>query len=148
MTESNIFCTERRVEFCETDAAGIAHFASLICYMEQAEHAFWRHLGTSVVVLEEDLHIGWPRVHVQCDYRGSAKFEDVLQISVRLLKLGSKSLTFGFTILRGGKAIAEGQMVTVCCEVRSHEALRSIVIPDSLREKLRPYLQQQPRHTT
>jgi len=38
----------RRVEFCETDMAGIAHFSSFIIYMEQAEHAMLRALGTSV----------------------------------------------------------------------------------------------------
>ena len=44
----NGFQFERRVEFCETDAAGIAHFSSLIVYMEQAEHALLRSLGLSV----------------------------------------------------------------------------------------------------
>lgn len=42
------FSFERRVEFCETDAAGIAHFSSLAIYMEQAEHALIRSVGISV----------------------------------------------------------------------------------------------------
>lgn len=42
------FHWRRRVEFAETDMAGIAHFSSFIIYMEQAEHALLRSLGTSV----------------------------------------------------------------------------------------------------
>lgn len=42
------FHWRRRVEFSETDMAGIAHFSSFIIYMEQAEHALLRSLGTSV----------------------------------------------------------------------------------------------------
>lgn len=39
---------ERRVEFCETDAAGIVHFSSLLQYVEQAEHALLRSVGFTV----------------------------------------------------------------------------------------------------
>ena len=45
---SSAFLWERRVEFHETDAAGIAHFSSLLIFMEQAEHALLRSLGLSV----------------------------------------------------------------------------------------------------
>ncbi|MGY8650976.1 MAG: acyl-CoA thioesterase, partial [Verrucomicrobiia bacterium] len=55
------FIITRRVEFSETDAAGIVHFANFYRYMEYAEHAFFRSLGRSIVDL--DLDIGWPRVH-------------------------------------------------------------------------------------
>jgi YbgC/YbaW family acyl-CoA thioester hydrolase len=144
-SHSGAFVSERRVEFCETDAAGIAHFAALICYMEQAEHAFWRHLGISVVQpLESGSHLSWPRVRVECDYRGAAKFEDVLQVHVRLAKLGSKSLTFKFELRRGEDCIAEGQMVTVCCEVKPNHPLASIEIPNELRQKLQAFIDSEP----
>lgn len=141
MSQSRQFATERLVEFCDTDTAGIAHFSAFVCYMEQAEHAFWRHLGTSVVrKLSEGGHLSWPRVRVECDFRGTAKFEDVLQISVSLLKLGSKSVTFGFTFSRDGECIAEGKLVTVCCRVEQGKKLESMQIPQELRGKLTPYL--------
>ncbi len=139
MTAPEVFVTERRVEFCETDAAGIVHFAAMICYMEQAEHAFWRHLESSVVQsLPTGGRLSWPRVRVECDYRGTARFEDLLQVSVRLARLGSKSLTFAFELSREGQIIAEGKMVTVCCEVQPNQPLSSVPIPDSLRKKLQP----------
>ncbi|MCA9225545.1 MAG: acyl-CoA thioesterase, partial [Planctomycetales bacterium] len=60
------FRTQRRVEFCETDAAGIAHFSAFFTYMEQAEHALLRELGTSVVRHEGEAVVSWPRVSASC----------------------------------------------------------------------------------
>lgn len=136
-----VFATERRVEFCETDAAGIAHFSAFVCYMEQAEHAFWRHLGTSVVQkAAAGGHLSWPRVHVECDYQGAARFEDVLEITLRVLKLGSKSVNYGFEFMRENQPIATGQIVAVCCKLDLGGALQSVVIPTTLRERLEPFL--------
>ena len=81
---SDEFHYQRRVEFCETDAAGIAHFSAYFQYMEQAEHAFLRHLGTSVIADDEAGTISWPRVNAQCDYTDPVRFEDVLDIIVRI----------------------------------------------------------------
>ncbi len=98
------FETLRRVEFCETDAAGIVHFASYLCYMEQAEHELLRSLGLTVSEpLADGWHLSWPRVHVECDYQGSAAFEDVLTIQVAVERLGAKSVTYVFEFTRGGR---------------------------------------------
>jgi acyl-CoA thioester hydrolase len=144
-----VFTTRRRVEFCETDAAGIAHFSSFICYMEQAEHAFLRSLGTSVVQALDNAesseegrgwHLSWPRVHVECDYKGSARFEDELTIEVSVLKIGTKSVTYGFAFSKDDYAIAYGQVVAVCCRVKSGEPLKSMSVPEKLATQLRGYL--------
>ena len=37
----------RRVQFYETDAAGIVHFSWFYRYMEEAEHALWREAGSA-----------------------------------------------------------------------------------------------------
>ena len=42
------FITTRRVEFADTDMAGIIHFANYYRYMEEAEHAMWRAAGLSI----------------------------------------------------------------------------------------------------
>jgi 4-hydroxybenzoyl-CoA thioesterase/acyl-CoA thioester hydrolase len=42
------FHTARRVEFRDTDAAGIMHFSTFFNRMEEAEHELLRTLGTSV----------------------------------------------------------------------------------------------------
>ncbi|RMF40763.1 MAG: acyl-CoA thioesterase [Planctomycetota bacterium] len=133
----------RRVEFCETDAAGIAHFSALLCYMEQAEHAFWRFLGVSVMAdLGDGWHLSWPRVHVECDFKGAAKFEDELEIEVAVERIGRSSLTTSYTVSRDGTTIATGKTTAVCCKVRAASEMASMEIPSDLRARLEDYLQQ------
>lgn len=135
------FTVERRVEFCETDAAGIAHFSAFLLYMEQAEHALLRQLGSSVATpVGDGWHLSWPRVHVECDFRGAARFEDCLQIAVSLVKLGEKSVTYAFDFKLADKSIATGRVVAVCCRVHPLHPLESTPIPDAMRQKLAAYL--------
>ena len=54
------FRYSRRVQFSETDLAGIAHFSAYFRFMEEAEHALWRAAGLSIGAAETTG--GWPRV--------------------------------------------------------------------------------------
>lgn len=133
------FLHQRRVEFCETDAAGIVHFSAFLLYMEQAEHAFFRSLGTSVMMHDEcKPSISWPRVRVECEYASSARFEDVLTIQLQIAKLGNKSIEFITTILHGDRVVARGKSTSVCCELE-HGNLRGIQIPATLRLQFQPF---------
>ena len=55
------FKATRRVEFSDTDMAGIMHYSNFFRFMETAEHGFYRSLGFSVVMQEIDPRLGWPR---------------------------------------------------------------------------------------
>ena len=88
------FKITRKVEFSETDAAGIVHYSNFFRYMEACEHAFFRSLGTSIV--DKSSGIGWPRVHASCDYRKPLYFEDELVIALRVTEKTSKSLSYEF----------------------------------------------------
>ena len=129
------FTTTHRVQFSETDMAGIMHFSNYFRLMEEVEHAYFRSIGLSVVMQHEGLHIGWPRVSASCDYSGPAKFEQELQLNLRVVRVGEKSLSFEVDFLLQGKPIALGKITSVCCALEQG-AMRSIPIPAALREKL------------
>ena len=97
---AELYRTTRRVEFSETDAAGMIHFSSYFLYMEQAEHELFRHLGTSVLTKDDSGTISWPRVSASCDYSRPGTFEDELQIDVGIARLGEKSVTYQFYFLK------------------------------------------------
>src|SRR5215467_13731527 len=101
------FTTTRRVDFADTDMAGIVHFANFFRYMESAEVEFLRSRRLSVKLPWEGEMIGFPRVAAACDYENPARFEDVLEIAVRMERLGRKSVTYAFTFTRAGQPIAE-----------------------------------------
>ena len=136
---SEEFHYERRVEFCETDAAGIAHFSAYFQYMEQAEHALLRHLGTSVIAKDEVGTISWPRVNATCDYTGPVKFEDVIDIIVRIERLGRKSVTYTFDFRLRDNTVASGKMTAVCCRIND-SIPESVSIPSWLVEQMRPFV--------
>jgi YbgC/YbaW family acyl-CoA thioester hydrolase len=131
------FRTTRRVEFGDTDMAGIVHFSNFFRYMEAAEQAFLRARGLSVALSWEGQHLGFPRVAASCDYFKPVRFEDVLDITVTLAKLGHKSITYAFEFHLEGQLCARGQVSSVCCRVfpETH-SIESVEIPGSLRVRL------------
>src|SRR5215207_9431247 len=97
------FTTTRRVEFGDTDMAGIMHFANFFRFMEAAETEFLRTLGFSVDGILDGKKWGFPRVSAACDYKKPARFEDVVTIAVTVERLGTRSVTYrhDFTNQRG-----------------------------------------------
>ncbi|HSQ55857.1 MAG TPA: thioesterase family protein, partial [Gemmata sp.] len=85
------FTTTRRVEFGDTDMAGIVHFANFFRFMESAETEFLRSKGLTVSWRDMGKKIGFPRVAASCDFQKPALFEDVLTIAVEVEKVGGKS---------------------------------------------------------
>ncbi len=131
------FTYSRRVQFSETDMAGIAHFANFFRWMEEAEHAYFRSVGLSVRTEYQEMEIGWPRVSTSCEFFVPARFEDQLQISVGIVKMGEKSISWEITFSRDGTRLAVGKATTVCC-IWSNKGLESIPIPAEIRLKLNP----------
>ncbi len=141
----NAFLFKRRVEFCDTDAAGIVHFSALLQFAEQAEHALFRSLGTSVMVpipsdSGERLMLSWPRVRVECEFHGSARFEDELDIALYVARLGTKSVSYLFRMTRSSEPICSGKTTSVCCQIDSAGQMTSVEIPDRLKQQLQAYV--------
>ncbi len=93
------FKATRRVEFSDTDMAGIMHYSNFFRFMETAEHGFFRSLGFSIVA-RGDEKVGWPRVHAECDYKAPLRFEDEVEIHLYVSEKRSKSLSYMFTFTR------------------------------------------------
>ncbi len=131
------FHTTRRVEFADTDMAGIVHFASFFRFMESAEHDFLRAHGLSVVMTWEGVPLGFPRRSAACDFQKPARYEDVLDIEVTLTRIGTKSLSYAFTFRLKGETIATGTISTVCCRIDpTAHRLEAIPIPAGIRARL------------
>ena len=130
------FKLTRRVEFSETDMAGIAHFSNFFRYMEAAEHAFFRSLGFSIV----SEGIGWPRVHADCDFKSPIRFEDEVEIHLLVREKREKSISYAviFRKLNGeAREVARGNL-TVACVARDKPggAMKSVPIPPEIASKI------------
>ncbi len=131
--------TERRVEFADTDLAGIVHFARFFVFMESAEHEFLTRLGTPVHFQHEGRQVGWPRLAASCRYVSPAHFGDVLEIRVRVKRKGTKSMTYAVDFRLGSRLVAEGEISSICCALIDEDGVRrleSIPIPAHLAEQI------------
>ncbi len=143
------FSTTRRVEFRDTDAAGIVHFSAFFPMMESAEHEMLRSLGMSVLPKETGDSglpaVTWPRIAASCVYASAARFEDVLTITVQVARIGTTSVEYHFRFMKDECLVAEGKMTAVCCRLihppaaggsEPESRLEKTPIPESIRELL------------
>ncbi len=134
------FKATRRVEFSDTDMAGIMHYSNFFRFMETAEHGFYRSLGFSVIMAETDPRLGWPRVHAECDYKKPLRFEDLVEIHLLVREKRSKSITFLFRFRKlNGPAVEEaarGALTIVCVAHRPDGTMSAVAIPKEIAEKI------------
>lgn len=132
------FKITRRVEFSDTDAAGIMHFSNFFRYMETAEHAFVRSLGLTIFdKAKQDPPIGWPRVEAQCEYKRPFKFEDEVEVRLKVKAKSEKAITYEFTFFKAGEnqEHARGTLTVVCVTVREGR-MQATFIPKEFAEKI------------
>ncbi|MGA2173513.1 MAG: thioesterase family protein [Verrucomicrobiota bacterium] len=138
----------RRVEFSETDMAGLMHFSNYFRFMETAEHAFFRSLGLSVFSRQTDPPAGWPRVHAECDYKTPLHFGDEVEIHLLVREKKPKALSYLFKfrklnatppleVARGVLTVVyvrlEGGMMKACAMPKSASDKIQLAPPELLR---------------
>jgi len=149
------FSIRKRVEFADTDAAGIMHFSNFFRFMEVCEHAFIRSLEFSVHPPgigtrgknhpPSEMQVGWPRVHVSCDYHKALKFEEEVEIELLVEEVKKRTVDYRFSFWKdpqgndkGERTLAARGAFTVLCVSWDQEsgAMKAAEIPVEMREKL------------
>lgn len=129
----------RRVEFSDTDMAGIVHHSNFFRYMEAAEHEFFRSLGFSVVTRQVDPPVGWPRVRAECDFKQPLRFEDEFEVHMLVAEKKAKSLSYQFRIRKLNSPapveVARGSL-TVVCVTHHGGTLKAANIPCEITAKI------------
>lgn len=134
MTKQSEFRMTRRVQFHETDAAGIVHFSCFFRYMEEAEHALWRAAGLSIAPAGQ---AGWARVAAAFDFKAPLRFEDECDIAVDIAEVSRRKVRYAFTFTHGDRVIGSGTMTTVPVTKAADGTLKAYDVPPDTLEKLR-----------
>ena len=130
------FTLLRRVQFSDTDMAGIVHFAMFYHYMEECEHEYFRSLGLSIMTKYPDgSTVGWPRVRASCGFESPARYDELIEVRLYVARKGVKSLTFDFEFWRDETRLARGSLKTVCCRFQHDRPMESIEIPSLYADK-------------
>ena len=97
-----------RVRWNECDPQGIVFNVNYFLYYDIAVFEWTRALGYLTSEAPEFL-----TVRAECDYLGSARFDDELLVGMRAARLGSKSLEMAAAVFRGGTLLNAGRLVYV-----------------------------------
>ena len=122
MTSPATYIHRRRVEFADTDAAGVAHFSRLLAMVEEAEHGFFRERGIPILTKDS----AWPVVRVEVNFAGACRFGDEIEMRLSDFQPGKTSLAYGFEAVVEGRKVFSGKMTK--CHI-SPESMRPAEIP-------------------
>lgn len=135
------FSITRRVEFSETDLAGIMHFTNFYRWMEICEHEFLRSLGLSVDMEDENGRFGWPRVKTSCRFKRPLRFEEEVEVKLIITEVRDRSISYAFQFWKeeDGERVkaAVGEVVAACVRFdQASSTMTPIMIPEVVTSKL------------
>lgn len=131
---------KRRVEFAETDAAGIAHFSAFFRWMEEAEHAVWRASGMDILHSGENL--SWPRIAAKFDFKAPLRFQDEFEVRTGMGLVTRSTIQWAHVLMRGETVIGNGTVTAVCVTKHPDGTLKSAAIPQAILARLRSSLRE------
>src|SRR4051794_38056961 len=115
----------RRIEWMDTDAAGIYHWTTVFRLAEAAEAALHTALGIA------DFTFGaTPRVAVSASFARPLRFNEPVEVELAVTAIGTTSVRYRLTVTADGTAAAEGDIKT-CLVDRSTG--RAVPWPDAIR---------------
>jgi acyl-CoA thioester hydrolase len=138
MSDFSKFTIEERVRWGDVDAARIIFYGAYIRFFEFAETELFRAVGLPYSVMFDELDVWLPRAHLECDFKSAAQLDDLLEVSVYVGRIGTKSLQLNFEVRRKNEpelvAVAHFVLVSV-----RRDTFETVTVPAELKHRLAPY---------
>ncbi|TXH86494.1 MAG: tol-pal system-associated acyl-CoA thioesterase [Rhodoferax sp.] len=133
MIEHSEFSWPVRVYWEDTDAGGVVFYANYLKFFERARTEWLRALGIEQGALREATGVIFVVADVQLRYLSSAKLDDALRVTVRVVESGAASMVLTQQAWRGEALLCEGQIRVGCVDACT---LRPQRMPASVRMAL------------
>jgi acyl-CoA thioester hydrolase len=122
-----------RVGFSETDAQGVVYYGRYMPYFDLARTEYHRHLGR-VALGGVDFAMRATTV----EYLAGARFDDLLEVFVRVARIGTTSITYEHAAYRlderdGDALMATSTATLVCVDLAER---RAVAVPGTFRERV------------
>ena len=124
-----------RVYWEDTDAGGVVYYANYLKFMERARSEWLRALGFEQDVLRDEAGVVFVVRRVEIDYLSPARFNEQLEVSVRLHEMGRASLSVRQELMRGSTLLAEAVVTLACVDA---VRFKPVKIPEPLLQALAP----------
>ena len=105
-----------RVYWEDTDAGGVVYYANYLKFMERARSEWLRALGFEQDVLRDGHGVVFVVRRVEVDYLSPARFNDALEVSVSLKRIGGASLVVEQTVSRGVTHLIAARVTLACVD--------------------------------
>ncbi len=119
-----------RVRWAEADMQGVVFNAHYLTFFDVALTEYFRTLKESsdgsLGVSGDDLFVA----HAELDYHASARYDDMLDVGVRISRFGRSSMDFRIEIFRGDEHLISGRMTYVYTDPAER---RPAPIPEAFR---------------
>ncbi|HEY7397563.1 MAG TPA: thioesterase family protein [Gaiellaceae bacterium] len=130
------YAAHLRVGFSETDAQGVVYYGRYMPYFDLARTEFHRHLGR--------VHLGQADFAMRAsnvEYHAPARFDDLLEVFVRVERIGTTSITYDHAAYRvdddetgaGELLMATAKQTLVLIDLAGR---RPVPVPDAFRERI------------
>lgn len=132
MSQGYRFYHPLRVRYVEVDAQRHVFFGHYLTYFDVALVEYMRAIGygyPDMMASGVDMFYA----AASCEYKGRARFDDLLYVHTRIAEIGDTSFTFKFAIHKQptDELIATGDIVAVAVDA---ETEKPVHVPDGLRE--------------
>jgi acyl-CoA thioester hydrolase len=122
-----------RVQFSDTDAQGVVYYGRYMPYFDLARTEFHRHLGR--------VHLGdvdFAMRAVTVEYVAGARFDDLLEVFVRVERIGTTSITYDHAVHRveDDMLMATAKATLVCIAL---DARKAVPVPAAFREQVEEF---------
>ena len=131
----------RRIEFSETDMAGLVHFTNFFKYMETAERDFFEACGLDLINTSPGEVVGWPRARADCKFFAPLRFGEKIDVQLAIKSMKDRSIEFQFRIYRhnpdGTRThAAKGSLTTIYTELGEGGKLKSMPLPENILQNM------------
>jgi acyl-CoA thioester hydrolase len=123
-----------RVYYEDTDAGGIVYYANYLKFIERARTEWLRARGYEQTDLAQQHRAVFVVRSAAIDFLKPARFNDSLQVSVELIKVGAGHIDLVQRVMRGDELIARAVVKIACVGLHT---MRPVRIPQTLATRIR-----------
>jgi acyl-CoA thioester hydrolase len=119
-----------RVRWAEVDKQGIVFNGHYLTYFDVGVTEYYRAIGKpypdAIIAEGSDLYAK----KAEIEYHASAEYDDMIDVCVRVSRIGRSSFEFAIELYRGNELLVSGSLIYVNADP---DTRKSVPLPESLR---------------